>query len=111
GEREISGWQTQSYEVTAAAGQFVGVKVQQRGVEVSEQLFDSDGKSVAEYNFDIRRNGEKRADFVAETAGAYILNVKAEVKDTNGSYEISVPEMRQATEHDRLLHEAHKLDT
>src|SRR5437016_4055286 len=69
-EREISGWQTQSYEITAAAGQFVGVNVQQRGVDVSEQLFDSDGKSVAEYNFDIRPNGEERADFVAETAGA-----------------------------------------
>ena len=68
-ERELSSGQTQSYQITAAAGQFVGVAVRQSGVDVCEKLFSPDGKLVAEFNLEIRPQGEERADFVAETAG------------------------------------------
>src|SRR6185369_11326542 len=110
-EREISGGQTQSYQVTAAAGQFVGVTVRQSGVDVGEKLFAPDGKLVAEFNVEVRPQGEERADFVAETAGTYRLDVSPELRGAAGRYEIRITEMHPATEQERALHEMHKLFT
>jgi len=110
-ERELSSGQTQSYQITAAAGQFVGVAVRQSGVDVTEKVFAPGGKLVAEFNLEIRPQGEERADFVAETAGVYRLDVEPQLRGAAGRYEIRVTEMRAATEHDRLLHETHKLVT
>jgi CHAT domain-containing protein/Tfp pilus assembly protein PilF len=110
-EREIAGGQTQSYRITAASGQFVGVAVRQEGTDVAEKVFAPDGRLVAEFNSEVRPRGEERADFVAEAAGAYRLNVEGQVRGTSGRYEIRVTEVRAATEHDRALQEAHRLST
>jgi CHAT domain-containing protein/Tfp pilus assembly protein PilF len=110
-EREISGGQTQQFQITASAGQFVGVSVRQSGVDVGEKIFAPDGKLVAEFNSEIRPQGEERADFVAETAGVYRLDVEGQVRGTTGRYEIRLTELRAANEHDRALDEAHRLST
>ena len=110
-EREISGGQTQSYQITAAVGQFVGVAVRQSGIDVTEKVFAPDGKLVAEFNLEIRPQGEERADFVAETAGVYRLDVEPQLRGAAGRYEIRVTEVRAATEAERALHETHKLLT
>ncbi|MCA1815362.1 MAG: CHAT domain-containing protein [Acidobacteria bacterium] len=108
---EISGGQKQSYQVAAAAGQFVGVVVRQDGTDVGVKVFAPDGKLAAEFDSESMPQGEEEADFVAETAGAYRLDVTAQVKGTTGRYEIRVTEVRAATEHDRALDEAHRLST
>jgi CHAT domain-containing protein/Tfp pilus assembly protein PilF len=110
-EREIAGGQTQSYRITAAAGQFVGVAVRQEGTDVGEKVFAPDGRLVAEFNSEVRPRGEERADFVAESAGVYRLDVEGQVRGTTGRYEIRVTEVRAADEHDRALDEAHRLST
>ncbi|HZS45056.1 MAG TPA: CHAT domain-containing tetratricopeptide repeat protein [Blastocatellia bacterium] len=108
-ERNISGLETHSYQITAAAGQFIGVNVKQHGVDVFERLYGPDGKFITEYNFETRLDGEEKANFVAETAGVYRVDIKCRYKGSAGNYEVLVSEIRPATEHDRLLPEACRL--
>jgi CHAT domain-containing protein len=108
-ENEISGGQVQSYRITLSAGQFVSVVVQQRGIDVLEKLFAPDGKLVMQFDFELRPQEAEKAEFVAETAGVYRLEVKAKIKGTVGRYEIHLAEIRAANEQDRSLHEAYKL--
>ncbi|PZR74361.1 MAG: hypothetical protein DLM73_08190 [Chthoniobacterales bacterium] len=108
---ETSGGKIQGYQIKLSAGQFASVTVQQRGINVIEELFAPDGKLIAEFDSELRPQEEERADFVAETAGAYRLDVKAKIKGVSGRYEIQLTEVRAATDHDRQLHEAHKLST
>jgi CHAT domain-containing protein len=110
-ENEISGGQVQSYRIALSAEQFVSVIVQQRGVDVFEKLFEPGGKLVAQFDFELRPREAEKAEFVAETAGVYRLEIKAKIKGAVGRYEIRVAEIRAANEQDRSLHEAHKLST
>jgi CHAT domain-containing protein/uncharacterized DUF497 family protein len=109
--REISGGQTQQFRLAATAGQFVSVRIEQRGVDVGESLFSPDGSLLATFNGEQRAQGEERADFVAEAAGVYRLDVKATVRNANGGYEIRLAEIRAATEQERQVYEARKLST
>jgi CHAT domain-containing protein len=108
-EDEISGGQAQSYRIALSAGQFVSVIIQQKGIDVLEKLFAPGGKLVAQFDFELRPREAEKAEFVAETAGVYRLEVKAKIKGTMGRYEIRVEEIRVANEQDRSLHEARKL--
>ena len=110
-EREISGGQTQSYQITLSAGQFVSVIVQQRGIDVIEKLFAPDGKLIAQFDSELRPQEAETVEFLAETAGVYRLNVIAKIKNAVGRYEIRVAEIRAASEQDRSLHQAHRLST
>jgi CHAT domain-containing protein len=110
-EKEISGGQVQSYRIALSAGQFVSVIVQQRGIDVIERLFAPGGKLVAQFDFELRPQEAEKAEFVAQTAGVYRLEIKTKIKGAAGRYEIRVEEIRAANEQDRSLHEAHKLST
>ena len=110
-EGEISGGQTQRFQINLSTGQFAGVSIRQRGVDVVERLFAPNGKEVAEFDDEIRPQEEERAEFVAEADGAYRLEITSKFKLAAGRYEIRLTEVRAATGHDRLLHEAHRLDT
>lgn len=109
--REISGGQTQQFRVTASEGQFVGLLVEQRGADLSESLFAPDGRLLAEFNDELRAQGEEHVGFVAETTGAYRLDVKTTARNANGSYEIRRTEIRAASEQERQVYEARKLST
>src|ERR1700730_7047515 len=47
-ERQIVGGQSHTYMITAAAGQYLHVVVDQRGIDVVVTLFNSDGKKISE---------------------------------------------------------------
>src|SRR5712692_1074303 len=110
-ERELVGGQTHSYQLKLSAGQFASVIVQQRGIDVIERLFAPDGKLIVEFDDELRPQEEERAEFVAEADGAYRLEITGKFKGDPGNYEIRLMEVRASTEHDRLLHETHKLVT
>ena len=110
-EAEISGGQVHAYQITPAKDQFVSLTVQQRGVDVVEQLFGPDGKLIAEYNFEFRPDMAEHAEFVAETAGPYRLEIRTRVKSASGHYGLRMTETRSATDEDRMLDEAHRLST
>jgi CHAT domain-containing protein/Tfp pilus assembly protein PilF len=111
-ERELTGGQSHSYQMTLAAGQYVRLAVDQRGIDVVAQLFGLDGKQIAESDKEIRLRGVETVSWVAEVAGSYRLDLLARYKNSAaGQYEIRVDELRVATDDDRTLHEALELNT
>ncbi len=111
-EKELSGGGSHSYQITLAEEQFLHVIVEQRGIDVVAQLLGPDGKLIAEFDSEIRKQGQETVSQVAEMAGNYRLVVQAKQKEApTGRYEIRVAELRAATEKDRALQEARKLST
>ncbi len=103
GEREIAGGQSHNYRINLAAGQYVKTKIEQRGIDVVLRISGPDGKSLAEYDAEVRLSGEENAEFVAGPAGAYTLNVAAKYRHVPvARYQIQMVELRDATEKDRL---------
>jgi CHAT domain-containing protein/Tfp pilus assembly protein PilF len=110
-EREIAGGQTQQFQIKATMGEFVGVAIVQRGVDVGERLFAPDGKLTAAFDDEVRPQEEESANFVAETAGIYRLEVITNAKNATGRYDIRLTERRAAAEPERQVYEARKLST
>jgi CHAT domain-containing protein/Flp pilus assembly protein TadD len=111
-ERELSSTLEHSYQITMGEGQYAFIVVEQRGIDLVVQLFGTDGKLIADFDIEIRTQGEEKIEVVAETAGRYRLLVKAKYpRLPAGRYEIRLVEARNATEEDRLLHEARRLET
>jgi tetratricopeptide (TPR) repeat protein len=109
--REISGGQTHVYQITLTKDQFAGVTIEQRGVDVTEQLFAPDGKLIAKFNSEVKPEATERSDFVADAPGVYRLAITTRVKNRSGHYAIRMTEPRSATDEDRMLDEAHRLST
>ncbi len=109
-EREISGKSPDNYEITLAAGQYAGITVEQRGIDVAVYVVDPDGKVSAEFDSEARIQGEEHVGLTSESAGHYQLSVRAKYpRAVAGQYRIRVTEIRPATEPDRLWFEAHQL--
>jgi CHAT domain-containing protein len=109
-EREIAGGQTQSYHITLLEDQFASISIRRSGIATIEQLFAPDGKPVVRFTSEWRPAISENLGFVSAAAGIYRLDVRAPTRGATGSYEIRVSEIRPATEHDRLIHEARRLN-
>jgi CHAT domain-containing protein/Tfp pilus assembly protein PilF len=110
--RDLAGGQEHSYQINLSADQFVKAVVKQDGIDVAVKLSGPDGKQITESDSEIRMQGEEPVSWVAEEAGIYRLDVLAKYKNAAaGRYEIRMLELRLATENDRALHEACKLNT
>jgi CHAT domain-containing protein/Tfp pilus assembly protein PilF len=111
-ERELVGGQSHTYQITLTAGQYVKLVVDQRGIDVVVNLFGLDGKPITEVNSETRTEGPETVSWVAEEAGSYRADVLAKYKNAvAGRYQIQVVELGVATEGDRALSEALKLNT
>jgi CHAT domain-containing protein/Tfp pilus assembly protein PilF len=109
--RDLAGVESHSYQITLDTGQYLSVVVEQLGIDVAITLFGPDGKQIAEFDAEVRRQGQERVSQVAEAAGSYRLDVQARQKGAPaGRYEIRVVELRAATEEDRALQEVRKLN-
>ena len=49
-ERGLSGDQKDSYQITLVEGQYAGLAVEQRGIDVVASLIDPDGKLIFEFD-------------------------------------------------------------
>jgi CHAT domain-containing protein/Tfp pilus assembly protein PilF len=111
-ERELSGGKKHSYRITLADGQYTSVIVEQHGIDVVLRLVGSDRKLIAEVDDDISLKGNEKVELVSETAASYELNVETKQQNAApGGYEISVAELRTATEKDRSIQRARELFT
>jgi CHAT domain-containing protein/Tfp pilus assembly protein PilF len=111
-ERELAGGQSHTYQITLTADQYVKLVVDQRGIDVVVRLFGPDGKQIAEFDSETRTEGPEAVSWVAEEAGIYRVDVLAKYKNAvAGRYQIQVVELGVATESDRALSEAIKLNT
>ena len=110
-EREISGKEEHNYQIALKAGQYAGVTVEQRGIDVVVQIKDADGKVIADVDSETRTAGEERVGLVADAPPGSRIVVKPRYsKAAAGHYAIRLAEVRAAIEKDRWLFEAHKLD-
>ncbi len=109
--REFAGEQRHSYRLTLQAGQCLRVMVEQRGVNLAVLVFGPDDRQVAEFDGDITTQGREVVTHVAETTGCYRLVVQTRrLAAPAGSYEIRVLELRTATEQERMMAQARRLN-
>ena len=101
-EREIAGGQTHTYQLTLAAGQYLHVVVDQRGIDVVVGLFGPDGKQIIEVDSPNGTQGPEPVFLVTEAAGSYRLEVRSLEKEAKpGRYEVKIAELRPALPLDR----------
>lgn len=109
-ERQIAGGEKHTYKVEVSEAQYARVTLEQRGIDVVVRLFGIDQKLVAEFDADLRLNGEETAELIAEKTGSYRLEVEAKNKTApSGGYNVRLTEVHPATDQDRSLEEARKL--
>ncbi|HLF83664.1 MAG TPA: CHAT domain-containing protein [Blastocatellia bacterium] len=103
-ERELAGGETHTYIVALAAGEFVRLVVEQRGIDVVLALAAPDGKPLAVVDSPIGFANEKRLSFVADVAGNHQLTVRPSGKETaRGAYLLKAEEWRHAEQKDANL--------
>ncbi len=109
---ELAGGQQHSYQIRLNGDQFLKVVVKQDGIDTVVKLIKPDGKQIIEFDGDRSTKGQENVSWAAEEPGIYRLEVAAKYKNAAvGQYEIQVVEQRLATENDRALHEARKINT
>ena len=102
-ERQLQGGQGHLYSLTLAAGEYAGVTVEQRGIDVVVDAGSADGKVIAEFDSESRKQGREQVGLVADSPVTYYLRIKAKYpKDPPAGYEVRVTDVRPATELDRL---------
>jgi CHAT domain-containing protein len=110
-ERELAAGQSHSYQIELAEGDFLSVAVEQCGIDVAVKALGPDGKQISEFDSEPRKQGEEIVSQVAEVAGSHRLIVQSSQRVAlAGRYEIRVAELRKATERDRQLQEARRLN-
>jgi len=112
-ERALSGSEAHTYQLALANGEFAGITVEQRGVDVLVQVLDSSGKVLAEFDGETRTIGQEFVGVVGDSSAQTLqLKVKAVYpRMASGRYEIRRAETRSASDSDRSIFESHKLFT
>jgi len=110
-ERELGRRQEHLYRIALSRDERVRVTVEQRGVDVVVQTRRPDGGVIADFQYEMRRQGQELVDLVAEAGGIYTLAVTPGPGIVSGSYTIRFAERRAATDVDRSLQEARALRT
>jgi CHAT domain-containing protein/Tfp pilus assembly protein PilF len=101
-EREMKGGEAHAYQVTLAAGQFLRVLVDQRGIDVVVTLFGPDDKKVIDVDSPNGIQGPEPVLAIAEMTGEHLLKVQSLEKSAKpGRYEIKVEKLRNASEADQ----------
>ena len=105
-EYQLVAGDTHRYAFHLRAGQFLGIEVEQRGIDVVLDIFGPDGERVANFDSPTQNQSSEIAFVVAESAGAYELKVTtAYLERERGHYLIRRRELRQATARDH--HRSH----
>jgi CHAT domain-containing protein len=110
-ERELANRQEHLYRLALTKDECVSVIVEQRGIDVVVQARRPDGSVIADFQSEIRRDGQERVDVVADVSGDYLLAVKPGPAAVSGSYAIRVAGRRAAMDADRSIQEARVLRT
>src|SRR5262245_10815205 len=87
-ERELASRQEHLYQLALSKDEFARVVVEQLGVDVVVQTRRPDGRAIADFQFELRRQGVEQADIVASEGGTYLLAAKPGPGLPSGSYSI-----------------------
>jgi CHAT domain-containing protein/tetratricopeptide (TPR) repeat protein len=101
-ERELAGGQAHLYQLTLAAGHYLHLIVEQRGIDVVVTLFGTDNQKLIEMDSPNSTLGPEPLSYVAEQAGNYRVEVRSPDKGAAaGRYEIKIAELRAAAPQDK----------
>jgi CHAT domain-containing protein/tetratricopeptide (TPR) repeat protein len=101
-ERELLGGQSHAYQLVLAAGQYLHLLVEQRGIDVVIKVYGLGGSQLTEMNSLPEARGAESILFIAEAAGRYRVEVSATEKEAlGGRYEIKIAESHAAIAADR----------
>ena len=100
-ERSIAAGEAQTYTLTMTSGQYAHLAVDQRGVDVVVTIFAPDGTRLVEVDGPTGNIGVEPVSLVAQTTGAYRVEVLSTSPKLPGRYELKLAELHTATEPDR----------
>ncbi len=101
-ERELKGGEVHAYQITLAAGQYLHVVVDQRGIDVVVTVLGPDNQKLIEVDSPNGTQGPEPVVVIADTTGIYKLEVRSLEKEVKpGRYEMRIKELREATSKDR----------
>jgi len=93
--------ESHTYKLHAESGMLVTVLVMQQGVDVGVEALDLHQTRLARAEDSFGRIGPQPLEFLAESAGFYLIRVVARRNELGGSYEIKYLEARTVTAKDR----------
>src|ERR1041384_6923305 len=99
--RTINAREADSFILTLTSGQYAHLTVDQRGVDVVVSIYTPDGTKVVRVDMPNGDKGVEPVFLVAETSGAYRVEVLSTSPKMAGNYEVKLEELRTATEPDR----------
>lgn len=100
-QRELAPEQKHVYKIVAAANQYVGIKVEQQGLDVVLVLLGPGGEQIFELDTPNGRDGPEQIGAALADAGDYSLEVRANEKGAPaGRYAAQLIEVRDATADD-----------
>jgi CHAT domain-containing protein/predicted negative regulator of RcsB-dependent stress response len=111
--RELSGTETEDFELQLEASQYANVVVEELSIDVSVSLVDPNGKLTLQVDNPIQALTTESLLFITETSGNYRIIVRpVRAKSPRGRYVVRVEELRTATKDDekRILAQRTFLD-
>ena len=108
-ERSINAGETHSYTLNLTPGQYAHIAVDQRGVDVVVSIFAPGGTKLVQVDCPNANYGLEPVSLVAETAGAYRVEILSTSPKLPGRYEVKLEELHAATDPDRNRVAAQKL--
>lgn len=108
-ERQIKGTETHVFQIKLKKGEFARVEVEPTNIDVIVSLIAPDGKTIVEMDGDSSYLWRESVSAIAETGGAYKLQIKGKGKTENtGSYTVKIAELRKSSAYDRKRIEAER---
>jgi CHAT domain-containing protein/Tfp pilus assembly protein PilF len=109
-QRDLAGSARQSFGLKLPADGYAKIRVTQRGIDLGIRLYAADGKQIADFDANLKSDGDELIEFVAPGDGEYRLDIINKFPFMPpGKYEILLAELRQATEKERRQQEARNL--
>ncbi|MEP7270540.1 MAG: CHAT domain-containing protein [Acidobacteriota bacterium] len=101
-ERPISGGEKHAYRIAVAAGQFLQIVVDQRGIDLALALLAPDEKELLVVDSPTGANGPESFSYFAEQPGELRVEVRGgDDRSARGRYELRLTTLRAATPDDR----------
>lgn len=109
-EREITGLEKHSYRINLQNDDFLQVRVEQKGADVTLKLVDADSNVVTTMDSPNGKVGPEILSFVAQQTGKFVLEVSGvDAKAEKGNYSILREAARTATKKDKRRVEIERL--
>jgi CHAT domain-containing protein/Tfp pilus assembly protein PilF len=100
-EQQLKGGEGRDYSIQVKANQQLDILVDQRGIDLVVELYDPDGKKLAEVDSPNGKQGPEELSILTEKAGAYQLKVRSlEPTAPAGGYEAKIITLRDASQQD-----------